>query len=396
MSEPILIAGAGIGGLCLALSLARSGRKSIVLERASAIREVGAGLQLSPNATHLLAELGVLDAAIEKAYIPKTIRIRSARDGSLIARIPMGDTIEARHHAPYFVIHRADLQKVLLDEALATGLIDIHLNTSLSDAVIANDVVTVTADNLGNTQTFTSPALIGADGIHSVTRQKIMNGSAPIFTGRTAYRATIPIDTVPEELREDTGLWLGHNAHLVHYPVSSATELNIVAIVKEGWTSDSWSTPDIGLSLIQRFSDWPPMVRTLLESPIQWLKWALYDLAPDQTWSKDRVALLGDSVHAMLPFMAQGASMAIEDAVVLCHLLRQTDDQNIPATLKKYEKLRKARASRTQKTATKNGKIYHMGFPLSLARDTVMRLHSPESLLARFDWIYGWKPDTKA
>jgi len=392
MDLPVVIAGAGIGGLSAALALAAAGHRVLVVEKAGVLVEVGAGLQLSPNACRVLDDLGVLDSLRPHAVAPRNIRIGSGRTGREIAKIELGDRITARHGAPYLVVHRADLQKALFDRAMTRDRIDIRLDSEVIDTGDTPDGTLQCHIRSGAViAAVPARALIGADGVWSAIRGRVPGHRQANYTGLTAYRATLPAETVAGDLMADTGLWLGPNAHLVHYPIRAGREFNLVALVPETWTEEGWSAAADRATLLDHVRNWAPNVRSLLERPEAWLKWALCGVDAGGPWTGGRIALLGDAAHAMLPFAAQGAAMAIEDAAVLAHVL-PPDAADIPAALKAYEATRRQRVKKVQETAAENGRIYHLGGPLAIGRDTVMRLMPPDRLSARQDWIYGWTP----
>lgn len=386
---PVAVIGAGIGGLTAALCLARAGYRVELLERTERLAEVGAGLQLSPNALGVLAGFGLLPALEAKAAEPATVRIRSARNGRDLARVPLGPVARERYGLPYLVLHRADLQKVLLDAVSTSPAITLTLGAMLADVVQTGTGIEAEITTANESRKLSACALIGADGVRSEVRQRVMKGPEARFSGRTAYRATLPASAVPDELMTETGLWLGPKAHLVHYPVRSGREFNLVALVEENWDAEGWSEPADRDALLRRFADWPAEIRAVMQLPDLWLRWALCAVDADMPWARGRIALLGDAAHAMLPFAAQGAAMAIEDAAVLGRVMQGAKD--IPAALAAYQQQRQPRATQVQQAASTNATIYHMAWPASLARDTVLRASSPERLLRRMDWIYGWR-----
>ncbi|WP_346909891.1 FAD-dependent monooxygenase [uncultured Roseibium sp.] len=392
MDLPVVIAGAGIGGLSAALALGAAGHDVLVVERAGELAEVGAGLQLSPNACRVLDDLGVLDRLMPYAVAPRTIRIGSGRTGREIARIDLGDRIAERHGAPYLVVHRADLQKTLFDRALEQGRIEVRLGSEIIEVGDTPDGIVQCHVQTGNILSqIPAKALIGADGVWSRIRGRVPGHKQPEYTGLTAYRATLPAEHVDEDLLSRTGLWLGPNAHLVHYPIRAGREFNLVALVPERWTEEGWSATADRATLLGHFGNWAPGVKALLEKPGSWLKWALCGVDANGPWSDGKIALLGDAAHAMLPFAAQGAAMAIEDAAVLAHLFPPSAT-DIRAVLKAYEAARRKRVKKVQETAAENGRIYHLSGPMALGRDTVMKLMTADRLSARQDWIYGWTP----
>ncbi|GAA0772498.1 salicylate hydroxylase [Roseibium denhamense] len=391
-SAPIVIAGAGIGGLSAALALRKAGHEIVVLERATNLKEVGAGLQLSPNACAVLAQLGLLDALAPKVYAPPNLEIWSGQTGDKISRVELGGFLKTRHGNPFWVVHRADLQNVLLEAASSDDGIRLIVDTTVEDITASPfGGLTCSFHTGGNANSQTCKALIGADGVWSKTRKLVPEHQNARFSGQVAYRATVPIENVPERWHKNSGLWLHKRSHLVHYPIRDGQLLNIVALVEEPWQDETWSAPARQEDLIHNFRHWPSDVRNLLNAPDSWLKWALCSVDASGPWTHGHVALLGDSAHAMLPYMAQGAAMAIEDAAVLAHHL-PPNTENIPAALRAYEESRKARVRTVQAQAFRNARTFHMDGILAAARNTVLRLSGAQKLAARFDNIYGWTP----
>jgi salicylate hydroxylase len=327
-SRNIVIAGAGIGGLSAALMLAQSGFRVTLLEQAGQLSETGAGIQLSPNASRILIALGLGERLRADAFVPEAVAIKTASGGRL-ALIPLGEAAERRYSAPYWAIHRADLQAALLEAVAANPDIVLRLSTRVEDFVEHANGLSIACRRGSTTADEHGIALIGADGLWSGLRARLGH-PAPEFRQRTAWRALVPVDAVGEEFRTpEVQLWLGQNAHVVHYPVKSGTLINIVAIVNDRWAEPGWSAAGQRDALMAHYSPWhwAEPVREFLAVPDRWLKWALYDLPPLDTWGDGPVTLLGDAAHPMLPFLAQGAAMAIEDAAILAdHMARQPDD----------------------------------------------------------------------
>ncbi len=392
-SKPIIIAGGGIGGLSAAVALASQNLPVILLERGRMLAEVGAGIQISPNATSSLKAWNVWPYISEQAVIPAKISIRSGVSGSLLSELSTFE-ITNRYQAPYMVIHRADMQKALHDRASTLDLIEMHDHQEVLDLAETEDGVKVTCkDQDGATRNFEGAALIAADGVWSKIRTEYMGNDPAGYSGKTAWRTTIPQQMVSDHIDgQNVGLWLSPKAHLVHYPIVGGHMMNIVAIVDEPWEEEGWNAEGDPAWLNQRFARWPLEVRELLGERDQWLKWALCGNDPTQNWVKGKVALLGDSAHAMLPFMAQGAVMAIEDAAILSRALTELPG-SMETRLKAYEKARKDRASKVVARAKRNGEIYHMQGPMAFARNMAMRMMSQERMLQQFHWIYDWKPE---
>jgi salicylate hydroxylase len=391
--DPIVIAGGGVGGLTAALALAKIGRASLVLERAPAFREVGAGLQLAPNACRILRDLGVLPLLEGVAVAPEAIRIRRGADGANLAKISLKG-VEQRYGAPYFGIHRADLLEALVEKARENPLIDI-LNDSTLIGFIEDELgVAVTFRYGEEHRRAAGAALIGADGVRSLVRSRLHgeDGDKPVYTGHTAWRAVLPAASLPEPMRRpNANLWLGEKAHLVHYPLRAGTMVNVVALVEDSWrgegSGDFWDNEGDRRFLLNRFRHWTAEVRELIGAGESWLRWPLFDRPPIESWSRGRAALLGDAAHPMLPYLAQGAAQAIEDAQALA-LSFAAQPQDAAQALADYSSARMPRASQIQYASRNQGQIYHMSGFKAFARDLVLRASGSSRLLARQDWIY--------
>jgi len=389
-SRTIIIAGAGIGGLTAALALTRAGFRAVVLEQAARLEETGAGIQLSPNATRVLSELGLAEKLRPLVVAPQAIHIINARSGRDIVRIPLGSAAEQRYGAPYWVIHRADLQAVLAQAIEQSPDVTLRLGMRMEDFAVHPHGITVQARTAQGARDEQGIALIGADGLWSALRTRLGERSAPRFAQRTAWRAVVPAARLTDEFRASvTGLWLGRDAHLVHYPVKANREINIVAIMRDEWHEPGWSAPGQPGELAARFAGFAPPARTLIAVPDRWQKWALFDRPPGHPRTSDPVTLLGDAAHPMLPLLAQGGAMAIEDAAVLARCLGH--DEDIAGALRAYERTRRTRVARAQREARRNAWRYHLAGPLGLARNLFLAAMGGEKLLRRYDWLYGWR-----
>jgi salicylate hydroxylase len=295
------------------------------------------------------------------------------------------------------VIHRADLQSALAAQVRATPTIDLRLGWHVEEALSDANGVTVAAGNGFSREKLAALALIGADGIWSAVRNQLFPEAQPRFSGLIAWRGTfdasrLPPDQAPLEVR----LWMGADAHLVVYPISAGRQFNLVAIVTDSWNRPGWSAPGDPLEIKARFagSRWPAAARTMIDNVEGWRRWALFTMKDGGVWNKGPVALLGDASHGMLPFAAQGAGMAIEDAAVLAACLGDVSEPAaVPAALQRYAQLRAPRVGRVQHTARQNGQFYHLSGPMALARDLVMRGLGAK-LQARHSWIYDWRCDS--
>jgi salicylate hydroxylase len=393
----IFVAGAGIGGLTASLALARQGFRVVVLEKAERLEEAGAGLQLSPNASRVLVDLGLAPRLAARAVTPEAISLMSARRGGEIARMPLGEAATLRAGAPYWVAHRADLQAALQAEVNDNPDIELRLGCQFEDAVAHARGLTVVQRSGMTRQEGLALALVGADGIWSTVRHHLFPEVAPQFSGLIAWRGTLDATQLPREYTSRrVQLWMGPNAHLVAYPISGARQLNVVAVVPGTWNRPGWSAPGEANEIKNVFatSRWPGPARMMIGAVDDWRKWALFTVPEGGEWTAGAIALLGDAAHAMLPFAAQGAGMAIEDAAVLAKCLGGGVGENvaaIPAALKRYARLRRSRVACVQRTARRNGVIYHLNGAAAFARDLFIRSMGPRRMLARQDWIFDWR-----
>lgn len=390
-----IVAGAGIGGLTAALALARAGLRVTVLERAPVIEETGAGLQLSPNCSGILREYGVLDRLLGSALMPEALQIRRARDGAALMRMPLGVIAEMRWGAPYLLVLRCDLQRALVEQIAREPSISIETGTDVAGFAASSEGVEVGAKRGGASVRIVGDFLIGADGLHSLVRERIGLGLAdvPIYSGHTAWRALLDAgDAPPEALRLETTLWLGHKAHLVHYPLRGGSIVNVVAIAEDPWrgteTGDFWSAPGDAAALTARFGRWHGEARAVVGSVRAWRRWPLFDRHPVARWTVPRVALLGDAAHPLLPFLAQGAAQAIEDAHTLGRAFAAHGET--AAALPAYERERTARAAAVQTASRRQGHIYHLPTPAAQLRNLGMRVLGAAGMLARYDWLYQY------
>jgi 2-polyprenyl-6-methoxyphenol hydroxylase-like FAD-dependent oxidoreductase len=396
-SRTIIIAGAGIGGLTASLALARQGFRVIVLEKAERLEEAGAGLQLSPNASRILIELGLKPLLAPRAVMPEAISLMSARSGQEISRIPLGGAARfPPEAAPYWVLHRTELQGALQSEVANTPDIELRLGCQFEDFGVHAKGLTVVQRRGNMRQEDLALALIGADGIWSAVRHHLFPQTQPRFSGLIAWRGTLDATQLPREYTaRRVQLWMGPDAHLVAYPISSARQINVVAVVPGTWNRPGWSEPGEPNEIKGAFASagWHAAPRMLIGAVDGWRRWALFTL-PEGHWSEGAVTLLGDAAHAMLPFAAQGAGMAIEDAAVLASCLGAIENESgsvVAAALKRYERLRRRRVARVQRAARRLGRIYHLATPLALARDLVIKAMGPQRMLSRQSWIYDWR-----
>jgi salicylate hydroxylase len=321
----------------------------------------------------------------------------SARSGGEVIRLPLGEAATAAAGAPYWVVHRADLQAALQAKVSEHHDIELRLGCQFEDiATHAKGLTVVSRVGMGRQQD-RALALIGADGIWSSVRQHLFPHVQPQFSGLIGWRGTLEATQLPREYASRrVQLWMGPNAHLVAYPIAGARQINMVAVVPGTWNRPGWSAPGDGNELKNIFASptWPGPARMMIGAVDNWKKFALFTLPEGNEWTKGAIALLGDAAHAMLPFAAQGAGMAIEDAAVLAKCLSEAAGENgagIPAALQRYAQARRARVTRVQRTARRNGTIYHLAGPMALARDLAIKAMGAKQMLARQNWIYDWR-----
>jgi 2-polyprenyl-6-methoxyphenol hydroxylase-like FAD-dependent oxidoreductase len=396
VSRTIFVAGAGIGGLTASLALAKKGFRAVVLEKAEKLEETGAGLQLSPNASRILVELGIEPRLAGRAVTPDSINIMSARAGGEICRLPLGEAATFRAGAPYWVVHRADLQAALLAQVEVTPDVELRLGCQFEDVTKHARGLTIVQRHGLTRQQDVANALIGADGIWSSVRHHLFPEVQPQFSGLIAWRGTLAATALPREYTSPrVQLWMGPNAHLVAYPISAGRQINVVAIVAGTWNRPGWTAPGESNEIKQFFASarWPATARMLASAVDEWKRWALYTVPDDGEWQEGQIALLGDAAHAMLPFAAQGAGMAIEDAAVLAKCLSEggSDAAGVTAALRKYARQRRSRVTKIQRLAARQGRIYHMTGLMAAARDLFIRALGGKRMLSRQDWIYDWR-----
>jgi salicylate hydroxylase len=393
-SRTVLIAGAGVGGLTAALAIAQRGFRVVVLEQAQRLDQVGAGIQLSPNASRVLIALGLGEQLRPHVVAPEELRVMHAQSARMLARAPLGAFAQQRYGAPYWVIHRGDLQTVLIDAVHANPDITLRLATRVEDFALHRNGVTISVLASQRASEERGAALVAADGLWSSLRTRLGHRGEARFARHTAWRALMPADAVVSDLRAPVvNLWFGRDAHLVHYPIRGGSLINVVAIVRDDWREPGWSAPGDRDQILARYPTgmWPPPARAILGAAPSWHKWALYDRPPLAQWGTGAVTLLGDAAHPMLPYLAQGAAMAIEDAAVLAERLSEAPDD--PATaMRGYERVRRSRTARAQRAARRNGTAYHIGGAGALLRTVALLAMGGGRLIRGYDWLYGWKP----
>lgn len=385
----ITIIGAGMGGLTAALAFARKGHEVAIVEQAPELSEVGAGLQISPNASRILAALGLAGALEGPMHCPARIALRDGRSLSEIAYVPGGDWARRHWGAPYGVLHRAELQSVLLDAVRKHP--NCHLHTGHRFSPQPGESV----DDALATITGKRPQLVvGADGVWSAMRSHVPGALPPRFSGQVAWRFLIDAAHAASVL--DTGnvtAFLGPSTHLVAYPLDHGRQINMVAIAAgrdPGRIWDAKERPADRATLLNAFSRWHPAIARLLREAPEMTYWPLYEV-PDGRWSDgNKLVLIGDAAHAMTPFAAQGAAMAIEDGFELAEAVGDGSTA-IGSALTGFEHRRRARIAKARSRAAFNRFAYHARGPIRLGRDLVLALKSPESLAADLDWLYGYR-----
>lgn len=385
---PIVVAGAGVGGLAAALALAQAGQRVRLLERANAIEEVGAGLQIAPNAGRALQDLGLGPALDAAALTPEAINIRRARDGALLARLPLGGALE-RWGAPFRLFHRADLQQLLLEAARRADSIDIRIGVRVGDFEEEDGAVHIRVHGAAGPQDIEAGALVGADGVRSSVRAHLLRSDTdkPAYSGHTAWRALIPIDAAPPALRRrETHLWLGPGAHVVHYPLRDATIVSAVVIVESRILHPASALDGPALAREMNFSRWSGDLRALIDSGSPWRRWPLYARPPLPRWSFGAITLLGDAAHPMLPFLAQGAAQAIEDAAALGRAFAQGAAPAVAFSA--YERARIDRAAKVQRASSRQGAYFHLGGSAAVLRDLAIGMLGGNGMLERNAWLY--------
>jgi salicylate hydroxylase len=383
---PVLIAGGGIGGLAAALALTRQGFEVKVLEQAPEVGEIGAGIQLGPNAFHAFDALGVGEKARGRAVYTDYMVMHDALDEYQVGKIPTGEAFIKRFGNPYAVIHRVDVHTSLLEGAQESGKVEFLTSTRVER--IEQDAQSVTVyDQHGNAHQ--GLALIGADGVKSVVRAQYVNDPARV-TGHVVYRAVVEKKDFPENLQWNAAsIWVGPNCHLVHYPLRGGEQYNVV-VTFHSRQQEEWGVTDGSKEEVQSyFQGICPKARQLIDLPKSWKRWATADREPIGQWSFGRATLLGDAAHPTTQYMAQGACMAIEDAVTLGEALRVNQNDFVKA-FDLYQRARVARTARIVLSGREMGRLYHAKGVERLVRNDLWRGRTPERFYDAMEWLYGW------
>ena len=386
-----IIAGGGIGGLTAALCFHHHGWSVEIFEKSSQLGEVGAGIQISPNAMKVFEVLGLGNQLIEAGFLPEGIELRMGESGLRLLRAPLGDNAVQRWGSPYLHIHRADLIDVLRAAVECRLPGALRLGSTVETFRFVSDRVEIDLEDRSQS---VGDVLIGADGIHSSIRSQMLGPDKPNFTGNVAWRSVVPVERLNSDVPDPVVCaWMGRGKHAVTYLLRGGKLANLVAVVeRDTWTKESWTEPGHPEEALKEFSGWHPVITRLLQESERLYRWALYDRAPLERWVTGRAAILGDAAHPMLPFMAQGAAMAIEDAwaVAAC----ASSHSSLPEALKEYQALRYARATKVQAGSRANAQTFHKRSiagrltaygPMWLAGRV-----APQILNKRQDTIYGY------
>ena len=387
--KKFIVVGGGIGGLAAAVALSQQGVQVTVLEQAAELGEIGAGVQLGPNAFAALDALGVGENARKRAVFTERLIMMDAVDGSEVGSFPVGQAFRDRFNNPYAVIHRADIHTSILETAQDSNLIQVETSTKV--ASVAQDDAGVTAIDQ-NGRVFKADALIAADGVRSVIREKMFN-DPPRISGHVVYRAVVPVEEMPADLQINAPVvWAGPDCHLVHYPLRGGQQYNLV-VTFHSRQQEEWSVTDGSKEEVLSYFDGVcPRARQMLNLPKTWRRWATADRNPLEKWGEGRVTMLGDAAHGMLQYLAQGACMAIEDAVTLGEAMKHCQGDVIKA-FQLYEKSRIPRTARVVLSAREMGRLYHAKGVERLVRNQLWEGRTPERFYDALEWLYGWRAE---
>jgi 2-polyprenyl-6-methoxyphenol hydroxylase-like FAD-dependent oxidoreductase len=383
----VLVCGGGIGGLAAALALAQQGIRVKVLEQAQELGEIGAGVQLGPNAFSAFDALGIGERARARAVYTERLMLLDAIDGSEIANVPVGDAFRARFGNPYAVIHRADIHLSLLEGVQRNSMIELETSTRVVRVEqTGNRVVAIDQRGLS----FEADALIGCDGGKSAVRQQYVGDDARV-SGHVVYRAVVDEAEFPADLKMNAPVvWCGPDGHLVQYPLRGGAQYNVV-VTFHSRQAETWSVTDGSQEeVLSYFTDVLPRARRLLSLPKSWKRWATADRDPIAQWTFGRATLLGDAAHPMLQYLAQGACMALEDSVTLGEAVRASGG-DLTVAFERYQRSRVARTARVVLMAREMGRIYHAKGVERLVRNELWKGRTPERFYDALEWLYGWK-----
>ena len=390
----MIIVGGGIGGLAAALACGQAGARPQVLERAATFSEVGAGIQMGPNVTRTLHAWGLAEDLKEIGFVPRKLDAKDTQTGQIIGTLRLGQRSLDTYGAPYFTVHRADLHRVFLKKIMSSGQAELRLDSEVQGLQQNADGIQISGTNLpaSLTELSKSAAMVGADGLWSKTRQFVVPPTAPRVTGLLAYRALVPMQSIPEKLRlQDVNVWVGPRVHAVLYPVKCGEYLNLVVVVQgpPPASLDDWDHAGNKQDLEAAMGPIHADLRNMLAAVPAWRLWPLCDRPPikgPHEMAKGRIALLGDAAHPMRPFLAQGAGMAIEDAAELARSWARADLQ-VEDRLQMYAQARWARNAQVQQRSIRNGQIFHLQGPLRWGRNATMKLMGEP--LMDVPWLYS-------
>ena len=390
----MIIVGGGIGGLAAALACGQAGARPQVLERAATFSEVGAGIQMGPNVTRTLHAWGLAEDLKEIGFVPRKLDAKDTQTGQIIGTLRLGQRSLDTYGAPYFTVHRADLHRVFLKKIMSSGQAELRLDSEVQGLQQNADGIQISGTNLPASlaELSKSAAMVGADGLWSKTRQFVVPPTAPRVTGLLAYRALVPMQSIPEKLRlQDVNVWVGPRVHAVLYPVKCGEYLNLVVVVQgpPPASLDDWDHAGNKQDLEAAMGPIHADLRNMLAAVPAWRLWPLCDRPPikgPHEMAKGRIALLGDAAHPMRPFLAQGAGMAIEDAAELARSWARADLQ-VEDRLQMYAQARWARNAQVQQRSIRNGQIFHLQGPLRWGRNAAMKLMGEP--LMDVPWLYA-------
>ena len=388
--HPYIIIGGGIGGLACALALARKGFRTLLLEQAAEFGEIGAGIQLGPNVFRMFDKLGVTDKVRKLAVFPEYLMMRDSITADIVTRIDLDESFLARFKHPYAVIHRADLHTALLEACKEyPDFITMKTSQKVTTMDDKGDRVVVSTET---GEVYEGAALVGADGLWSIVRQKIVGDGKPVVSGHITYRAVLPTSEVPEELRAWAMIiWAGEKTHLVQYPMRGGELYNLVAVFHSDKFAEGWDSYGDPAELHERFAKTCEPVRTLLGKIESWRMWVLCDRPPIRDWSKGNITLLGDAAHPMLQYLAQGANMAIEDAVCLARKI-ELSNGNPQGAFLAYQQERYLRTARVQLMAKLYGEAYHASNATRDLRNAVLGARTQKEAMESMAWLYDPPP----